>query len=396
MRSLSRRALRNLAPAGLLAATVNRRLPRLVRFATAGGLAAAWAAAYARYRRAGQARTAKEYQLLRTANWDTFTRHYNERVPTIEEEFDLWGDYHQHRHEMRYDLVAAAVRHHTPRHGQVLDLGCGSALVADRIRHLDAHYVGLDFGGHHVAYPALKYRDLDVALDTSFIRGQAEQLPFSDASFNTVVMSEVIEHLMRPELAVWEIARVLRPGGVFVMTTNNASEVPLRSPLADPFSWIEKAIGAYHPEIISSRPWIWPEPMDPSILPPNAPAVYMPHTHHIYAETRDLLAAAGLSSFSFSTFEFPPPQAATSGWLERRGAPGRRLVDAIEAACRRIPAVNKLGCHLFLLARKDSVPVSPAPPAHVWPGPFSREAAAPVTTADNTTGREGPVAVVER
>lgn len=355
----------------MLALVGSRRFPARVRRWGAIALGSLWTMTYLRYRRAGRLLTSKEYDLLGTANWDTFTRHYNERVPTIEEEFDLWGQYHQHRHEMRYDLVADAVRKHTPQAGTVLDLGCGSALVADRIQDLQVHYVGTDFGAHQISYPAKKYRDLDTALTTAFTRAQGEQLPFADASFDTVVMSEVIEHLMQPELAVWEIARVLRPGGVFVMTTNNASEVPLRSPLANPLSWIEKAVGAYRPGLISHRPWIWPQAMDPAILPPGAPPVYMPHTHHIYAETRKLLVAAGLVTFRFSTFEFPPPQAATSAWLERRGEIGKRIVDVIEAACQLTPGMNKLGCHLFLLARKETEPVAATPPLGVWPGPFS-------------------------
>ena len=178
-------------------------------------------------------------------------------------------------------------------------------------------------------------------------------MPFADATFDVVVMSEVIEHLLRPERAVWEIARVLKPGGVFVMTTNNASEVPLWSPLTHLFAWLEKAFGAYHPSLISRRPWVWPHKMDRSILPPDAPDVWLPHTHHIYAETRDMFAAAGLDAFDFSTFEFPPPQAKLSAWLDvaarRAGAP----VDVIEAVVQRLPLVNRLGCHMFVLARKN-------------------------------------------
>ena len=66
-----------------------------------------WTLFYARYRTTSKKQTAIERELLRTANWETYSRHYNEQVPTIEEEFDMWGEYHQHRHEMRYDLVAA-------------------------------------------------------------------------------------------------------------------------------------------------------------------------------------------------------------------------------------------------------------------------------------------------
>jgi ubiquinone/menaquinone biosynthesis C-methylase UbiE len=326
---------------------------------------------YAKYRRVGIAQTERERELLRTANWEAFTRHYNEQVPTIEEEFDIWGPYHQYRHEMRYDLVAAAVRRHLPVGGAVLDVGCGSALVADRITDLAADYVGLDFGGHHITYAAKKYLDADVALRTTWCRGDAEALPFADASFDVVVMSEVIEHLLRPERAVWEISRLLKPGGVWIMTTNNASEVPLRSPLTHLFAWIEKGLGVDHGGVISLRPWIWPWRVDPALLPDGAPDVYLPHTHHIFGESRIMFEAAGLDPFHFSTFAFPPAQAAISQRLDKMGDAGKRLVDGIEALCQAIPGVRRLGAHMLVYARKTRDPVAATPPQGIWPGPFS-------------------------
>jgi SAM-dependent methyltransferase len=181
---------------------------------------------------------------------------------------------------------------------------------------------------------------------------------------------------MRPERAVWEVARVLKPGGVFVMTTNNASEMPLRSPLTHLFAWIEKYLGAHRPPLLSLRPWIWPEPVDPSIVS-TGDTVYVPHTHHIYAETRALFAAAGLDTFHWSSFEFPPPQARFGQWLDSQGERGQRAVDAIEAVCQRLPLVRKLGCHIFLHARKTGAPVAAEPPPGAWPGPFSPGAVAP-------------------
>lgn len=335
-------------------------------------LLALWTLTYSRYRARGIAQTARERELLATATLEAYSRHYNQRVPTIEEEFDIWGEYHQHRHEMRYDLVAAAVRDVLPPGGAVLDVGCGSALVADRILDLDAHYVGLDFGAHHVEYAAKKLGSAPARLRSSVLRGDGEKLPFRDGSFDVVVMSEVIEHLLQPERAAWEIARVLRLGGVFVMTTNNASEVPLYSPLSHLFAWLEKALGADHPGLISLRPWIWPEPVDPTILPPGTPPIYVPHTHHIQGETRLLFRAAGLDTYRWSTFEFPPPQSATSRWLDRHGATGERLVGLIEAVATHTPVVRRLGCHLFMLSRKTRAPIAPSPPPGVWPGPFSQ------------------------
>src|SRR5258708_21700522 len=146
--ALATHVARSGVPVVLLSCRLAPSPSRRRRVLAGGALLSLWTAVYVRYRKGGRARTAEAYDLLRTANWEAFTRHYNERVPTIEEEFDIWGDYHQHRHEMRYDLVAAAVRRHTPVGGRILDVGCGSALVADRLLDLDAQYVCVDFGGH--------------------------------------------------------------------------------------------------------------------------------------------------------------------------------------------------------------------------------------------------------
>jgi ubiquinone/menaquinone biosynthesis C-methylase UbiE len=365
------RLLKLCVPVLLIGAAVWPSSPAWARVAAVVGLVGVWTYSYVRYRAASLAETARERELLRTANWETYARHYNENVQTIEEEFDIWGEYHQHRHEMRYDLVAAAASRACPDGGAVLDLGCGSALVADRMAARPVTYVGADYGGHHISYAKAKHDADAKQVATVFTRCDAERLPFADGAFDVVVFSEVIEHLLRPERAVWEVARVLRTGGVLVMTTNNASEVPLWSPLTHLFAWLEKAFGAYHPRLISRRPWVWPYKMDRAILPPGAPDVWLPHTHHIYAETREMFRSAGLEAVSFSTFEFPPPQAHLSAWLDRRGDAGKRAVDVLEAICRRVPLLNRLGCHMLVVSRKTRPPVADAPPLGVWPGPFS-------------------------
>lgn len=362
---------RGIVPILLLFVIAWRRTPLLVRVLAAALLAAFWLREYIRYRRAGLGRTRLEYEALRSVHADAYSRHYNERVPTIEEELELWGPYHRHRHEMRYDIVADGVRKYLPRGGRILDIGCGSMNVADRVRDLDAHYVGVDFGDPHIRYAAKKYGTASASFRVGFARCDAAALPLVASSVDVVVLTEVIEHLIRPEQAVWEIARVLKPGGVLVLTTNNASEVPLASPLSQPLAWVEKAIGADVPMLISHRPWVWPEKVHRDLLPDGSPDVYLPHTHHIPAETRRMLAAAGLTTLKWSSFEFPPPHSRTARVLERLGAAGRWGVDVIEAAAHVTPLIRRLGTHLFLIARKTGAPVASSPPPGVWPGPFS-------------------------
>jgi SAM-dependent methyltransferase len=334
-----------------------------------GAASMQWAKAYRSYRASGRAQTAYERELLSGVDRVTYSRHYNERVPTVEEEFEWWGRFHQHRHEMRYDLVADAVREHLPAGGTVLDVGAGAGLVADRVADLDGAYVGLEFSERNVRVGAEKFAGRDGPLSVRFLRGDAERMPFRDASADLVVMSEVIEHLLHPDRAVAEVSRVLRPGGVFVMTTNNASEMPCTSPVKNPLAWVEKALGATRPELISLRPWAWPGPVEEDLLPPGVDRMHLPHTHHIYEETRRLFAAGGLETIRWSTFEFPPPQSRTDQWLEGRGETGTQIVDVIERICRQIPLVDRLGCHLLMVCRKVGPAASAADLAALWPGP---------------------------
>jgi len=369
------RAVIRVAAPPLLLATIVRRGRAWLRVLAGCGLLGVWSWSYARYRRRSRARTAHDYELMRTATPEAFHRHYNESVPTIEEELEIWSDYHAYRHEMRYDLVAEAVRRHVPAGGTIVDIGCGAALVADRLADLSVGYLGVEYGGHQLKFAVDKSREGGAtAIRRWFAQGDAERLPVATASVDVVVMSEVIEHLLRPELAVWEIARVLRPGGVFVMTTNNASEMPMRSPVSDPLSWLEKALGFHRDGLISDRPWVWPEPVGTAQLPDGSEqAIFLPHTWHKQAETRRMFAAAGLETLAASTFEFPPPQSKTSRWLSARGRAGTAAVDVVEAVCTRLPLVNRLGCHVFMVARRTTGG-EPAPPPGIWPGPFSDSA----------------------
>ncbi len=365
-----RRALRIGVPVAGLAALAVPHVGRRPKLLIGAGLLATWAVTYREYRRRGIAATREEWERLRTATPTVFARHYNECVPTVEEELDTWSDYHGHRHEMRYRLVGDAARANLPDGGVLLDIGCGSALVADQLLDRAARYVGVDFGGHHIESAAKRHRDREGPLRTSFVRGDGERLPLADASVDVVVFTEVIEHLLRPELAVWEIARVLKPGGVLVMTTNNASEMPLRFPLSDPGAFVEKALGFTHDRLISHRPWIWPEPVSSAVLDEGVVAAWVPHTWHKQAETRRMFAAAGLQTTQATTFEFPPPQSRSAAWFDRHGERGQRLVDVLEKVCTTLPLVNRLGCHLMMVARRTEGGL-PAPPPGIWPGPFS-------------------------
>jgi SAM-dependent methyltransferase len=104
------------------------------------------------------------------------------------------------------------------RPGQrVLDVGCGTGVVAITARRREARVVGIDLT------PELLQRAREnatvAAVDIEWHEGDVENLPFEDGAFDTVLSQ--FGHMFgpRPEVATREMLRVLRPGGVIAFST---------------------------------------------------------------------------------------------------------------------------------------------------------------------------------
>lgn len=104
----------------------------------------------------------------------------------------------------------------TRAQGDVLDIGCADGAIRNALPGLRS-YLGLDYPGTALGLYGTR----------PDVLGDAASLPFSDARFDTVMLLDVLEHLARPELALAEARRVLRPGGRLLVT------VPFAYPLHD-------------------------------------------------------------------------------------------------------------------------------------------------------------------
>ncbi|MCR9123417.1 MAG: methyltransferase domain-containing protein [Phyllobacteriaceae bacterium] len=72
--------------------------------------------------------------------------------------------------------------------------------------------IGLDFSGAQVELAKKTYPDIE------FTKGNAQELPFDDQSFDAVVMGFGMNHLPEPEKAAHEALRVLKTGGAFAFS----------------------------------------------------------------------------------------------------------------------------------------------------------------------------------
>lgn len=108
---------------------------------------------------------------------------------------------------------------------RILDLGCGTGIVARLIRDrlgAAARITGVDASSEMIAAARTVAPDLDWRI------GNAMELPFADASFELVISQQMLQFVPDRVAAVREIRRVLVPGGrVVVATWRSRAESPL-------------------------------------------------------------------------------------------------------------------------------------------------------------------------
>jgi SAM-dependent methyltransferase len=135
----------------------------------------------------------------------------------------------------------------------VLDVGTGTGVVAITARNMGARVTGLDLT------PALLAQARESATvagheDIAWHEGDAEALPFPDACFDVVLSQFGHMFAPRPEVAMSEMLRVLKPGGIIAFATwpgeqligrlfsLNAKYVPPPQGIASPVQWGDVAI----------------------------------------------------------------------------------------------------------------------------------------------------------
>ena len=106
----------------------------------------------------------------------------------------------------------------------VLDLGCAGGFMAEALAQRGAQVTGIDPATD--AIDAARAHAREGGLRIGYDVGVGEALPYDSGSFDAVVCVDVLEHVSDLPKVLSEVARSLRPGGMFLFDTIN------RNPLA--------------------------------------------------------------------------------------------------------------------------------------------------------------------
>ena len=106
-----------------------------------------------------------------------------------------------------------------PQDLSLLDVGCGGGLLAERFAGLGCRVTGVDPSGPTLE--AARAHAEKSSLNITYVEGTGENIPLAAASFDIACCCDVLEHVDSPDAVIAEIARVLKPGGLFFFDTIN-------------------------------------------------------------------------------------------------------------------------------------------------------------------------------
>jgi SAM-dependent methyltransferase len=135
---------------------------------------------------------------------------------------EIWIE-HWHRYHFASRFAAGK---------RVVDAACGEGYGSALLARVAAHVTGADVSPEAVAHARAAYAS---QANLAFVEAPCERLPLEDESVDLFVTFETVEHITGQEAFVDEIARVLRPDGLLLMSCPNKLEYSDRRQFANEF-----------------------------------------------------------------------------------------------------------------------------------------------------------------
>lgn len=138
-------------------------------------------------------------------------------------------------------------RRHISQHGDVLDCACGSGYGATILSQYARSVTGIDVSEVALDFCRQTYRRENL----KFLMGDALALKNSSNSIDSYISFETIEHVADPAALLKEARRVLKPGGLLLVSTPNRvfSGIGSGEKPTNPFHLREWSLAEFHAEL---------------------------------------------------------------------------------------------------------------------------------------------------
>ena len=157
---------------------------------------------------------------------------------------DVYSGIHQQRHERVLEWVE---RLGLETGSQVLEIGCGAGFLSLALAERKFNVQAIDAVDAMVEQTRQHAKEAGMAEQISVNVGDVTCLAFQDGAFDLVLAIGVIPWIARPDTALQEMARVLKPGGRIILTADNRARLniwldPVRNPLLLPLKQLVKSM----------------------------------------------------------------------------------------------------------------------------------------------------------
>ena len=107
-------------------------------------------------------------------------------------------------------VLALRELRHRVKAGLILDVGCGMKPYESLLNNSGSKYYGTD-------YPVTMEGSYGHSTRADFF-SDSMVLPFPEGTFDTVISTQMLEHVRKPEVVVYEMSRVLKPDGILILS----------------------------------------------------------------------------------------------------------------------------------------------------------------------------------